>query len=97
MQQKGSQVLVPSFILSSHLYILCGHRSIHCRDYQTHLSYRAQLMETFLALQITKDSFLAIMKLPNLQVLTLVGCIGIDDDALGSLDKECCKSLQVCA
>ena len=25
---KGSQVLVPSFILSSHLYILCGHRSI---------------------------------------------------------------------
>ena len=47
MQQKGSQVLVPSFILSSHLYILCGHRSIHCRDYQTHLSYRAQLMETF--------------------------------------------------
>ncbi|XP_039840463.1 F-box/LRR-repeat protein 3-like [Panicum virgatum] len=44
---------------------------------------------------ITKESFLAIMKLPNLQVLTLVGCIGIDDDALGSLDKECSKSLQV--
>ncbi|KAG2614519.1 F-box/LRR-repeat protein 3-like isoform X1 [Panicum virgatum] len=44
---------------------------------------------------ITKQSFLAIMKLPNLQVLTLVGCIGIDDDALGSLDKECSKSLQV--
>ena len=46
-------------------------------------------------MQITKQSFLAIMKLPNLQVLTLVGCIGIDDDALGSLDKECSKSLQV--
>ncbi|XP_025827453.1 F-box/LRR-repeat protein 3-like isoform X3 [Panicum hallii] len=44
---------------------------------------------------ITKESFLAIMKLPNLQVLPLVGCIGIDDDALGSLDKECSKSLQV--
>jgi len=29
--------------------------------------------------------------------LTLVGCIGIDDDALASLDKECNKSLQVCA
>ncbi|CAD6258777.1 unnamed protein product [Miscanthus lutarioriparius] len=44
---------------------------------------------------ITKDSFPAIMKLPNLQELTLVGCIGIDDDALDSLDKECSKSLQV--
>ena len=42
-------------------------------------------METYLVLQITKDSFPAIMKLPNLQQLTLVGCIGIDDDALGSL------------
>ena len=52
-------------------------------------------METYLVLQITKDSFPAIMKLPNLQQLTLVGCIGIDDDALGSLDKECSKSLQV--
>ena len=61
-----------------------------------HLSYHAQLMETYHAfLQITKQSFLAIMKLPNLQVLTLVGCIGIDDDALVSLDKECSKSLQV--
>ena len=69
---------------------------MHSREYHTHLSYRAQLMETYLAfLQITKQSFLAIMKLPNLQVLTLVGCIGIDDDALGSLDKECSKSLQV--
>jgi hypothetical protein len=38
-----------------------------------------------IALQITEDAFLAIMKLPNLQELTLVGCIGIDDDALGSL------------
>ncbi|XP_066359028.1 F-box/LRR-repeat protein 3-like [Miscanthus floridulus] len=44
---------------------------------------------------ITQDSFLPIMKLPNLQELTLVGCIGIDDDALGSLEKECSKSLQV--
>ncbi|XP_066334521.1 F-box/LRR-repeat protein 3-like [Miscanthus floridulus] len=44
---------------------------------------------------ITKDSFPAIMKLPNLQQLTLVGGIGIDDDALGSLDKECSKSLHV--
>ncbi|CAO2147398.1 unnamed protein product [Urochloa humidicola] len=44
---------------------------------------------------ITKQSFLAIMKLPSLQVLTLVGCIGIDDGALGSLHKECSKSLQV--
>ncbi|CAD6268921.1 unnamed protein product [Miscanthus lutarioriparius] len=44
---------------------------------------------------ITKDSFPAIMKLPNLQELTLVGCIGIDDDALCSLEKECSKSLQV--
>ncbi|RCV36889.1 hypothetical protein SETIT_8G017600v2 [Setaria italica] len=44
---------------------------------------------------ITKESFLAIMKLPDLQVLTLVGCIGIDDDALASLEKECSKSLQV--
>jgi len=52
-------------------------------------------METYLVLQITKDSFPAIMKLPNLQELTLVGCIGIDDDALGSLEKECSKSLQV--
>ena len=69
---------------------------MHSREYHTHLSYRAQLMETYLAfLQITKQSFLAIMKLPNLQVLTLVGCIGIDDDALVSLDKECSKSLQV--
>ena len=52
-------------------------------------------METSLVLQITKDSFPPIMKLPNLQELTLVGCIGIDDDALGSLQKECSKSLQV--
>ena len=52
-------------------------------------------METYLVLQITKDSFPPIMKLPNLQQLTLVGCIGIDDDALGSLEKECSKSLQV--
>ncbi|CAD6269072.1 unnamed protein product [Miscanthus lutarioriparius] len=44
---------------------------------------------------ITQDSFLPIMKLPSLQELTLVGCIGIDDDALGSLEKECSKSLQV--
>ncbi|CAM0152185.1 unnamed protein product [Urochloa decumbens] len=44
---------------------------------------------------ITKQSFLAIMKLPKLQVLTLLGCIGIDDDALCSLEKECSKSLQV--
>lgn len=35
------------------------------------------------------------MKLQNLQVLLLVGCNGIDDDALTSLDQECSKSLQV--
>jgi hypothetical protein len=35
------------------------------------------------------------MKLPSLQELTLVGCIAIDDDALGSLERECSKSLQV--
>jgi len=52
-------------------------------------------METYLVLQITKDSFPPIMKLPNLQELTLVGCIGIDDDAFGSLGEECSKSLQV--
>jgi F-box/leucine-rich repeat protein 2/20 len=53
-------------------------------------------MQTCLVLlQITKQSFLAIMKLPNLQVLTLEGCIGIDDGALAGLDKECSKSLQV--
>jgi F-box/leucine-rich repeat protein 2/20 len=34
----------------------------------------------------------AIMKVPNLQVLTLVGCIGID--ALDNLEKGCSKSLQ---
>ncbi|WVZ54892.1 hypothetical protein U9M48_005632 [Paspalum notatum var. saurae] len=44
---------------------------------------------------ITKESLPVIMKLPNLQVLTLVGCIGIDDDALGSVENECSKSLQV--
>nr|CAB3488843.1 unnamed protein product [Digitaria exilis] len=44
---------------------------------------------------ITKESLLSIIKLPNLQVLTLVGCIGIDDDALASLEKEYSKSLQV--
>jgi F-box/leucine-rich repeat protein 2/20 len=32
------------------------------------------------------------MKVPNLQVLTLVGCIGID--ALDNLEKGCSKSLQ---
>jgi hypothetical protein len=46
-------------------------------------------------LQITKDSFAAIMKLPNLEVLTLVGCNGIDDEALGSVKKDCSKSVQV--
>jgi len=45
--------------------------------------------------KITKESLPAIMKLQNLQVLTLVGCVGIDDDALGCLEKECSKSLQV--
>lgn len=35
------------------------------------------------------------MKLPSLEVLSLVGCVGIDDDALASLEKECTKSLQV--
>nr|CAB3462824.1 unnamed protein product [Digitaria exilis] len=44
---------------------------------------------------ITKESLLSIIKLTNLQVLTLVGCIGIDDDALSSLEKEYSKSLQV--
>ncbi|GJN28500.1 hypothetical protein PR202_gb16633 [Eleusine coracana subsp. coracana] len=44
---------------------------------------------------ITKDSFPAIMKLPNLEVLTLVGCSGIDDDALSSMEKDCNKSLKV--
>ncbi|GJN40444.1 hypothetical protein PR202_gb29657 [Eleusine coracana subsp. coracana] len=44
---------------------------------------------------ITKDSFPAIMKLPNLEVLTLVGCSGIDDDALSSIEKHCIKSLKV--
>lgn len=43
----------------------------------------------------TKDSLPSIMKLPNLQELTLVGCIGIDDGALVSLERECSKSLQV--
>jgi hypothetical protein len=46
-------------------------------------------------LQITKDSFPAIMKLPNLEMLTLAGCSGIDDEALGSIEKDCSKSLQV--
>uniref|UniRef100_A0A0E0BMR6 F-box/LRR-repeat protein 15-like leucin rich repeat domain-containing protein n=1 Tax=Oryza glumipatula TaxID=40148 RepID=A0A0E0BMR6_9ORYZ len=44
---------------------------------------------------IVKKCFPAIMKLQNLQVLLLVGCNGIDDDALTSLDQECSKSLQV--
>uniref|UniRef100_A0ACD5YHR8 Uncharacterized protein n=1 Tax=Avena sativa TaxID=4498 RepID=A0ACD5YHR8_AVESA len=44
---------------------------------------------------ISKDCLPAIMKLPNLEVLSLVGCVGIDDDALGSLENECSKSLQV--
>ncbi|ONM20096.1 F-box/LRR-repeat protein 3 [Zea mays] len=44
---------------------------------------------------ITKASLPPIMKLPSLQELTLVGCIAIDDDALGSLERECSKSLQV--
>jgi F-box and leucine-rich repeat protein 2/20 len=35
------------------------------------------------------------MKLPKLEVLTLVGCNGIDDEALGSVKKDCSKSLQV--
>jgi hypothetical protein len=35
------------------------------------------------------------MKLPNLEVLTLVGCNGIDDEALCSVKKDCSKSLQV--
>ncbi|TVU51560.1 hypothetical protein EJB05_02995, partial [Eragrostis curvula] len=44
---------------------------------------------------ISKNSFPAIMKLPNLEVLTLVGCTGIDDDALGSIEKDCNKTLKV--
>ncbi|KAG8050828.1 hypothetical protein GUJ93_ZPchr0009g898 [Zizania palustris] len=44
---------------------------------------------------IVKNCFPAIMKLQNLEVLILVGCNGIDDDALDSLDQECSKSLQV--
>ncbi|GJN07190.1 hypothetical protein PR202_ga24998 [Eleusine coracana subsp. coracana] len=44
---------------------------------------------------ITKDSFPAIMKLPNLEALTLVGCSGIDDDFLNSIEKDCNKSLKV--
>ncbi|XP_062197824.1 F-box/LRR-repeat protein 3-like isoform X2 [Phragmites australis] len=43
---------------------------------------------------ITKECFASIMKLPDLQVLALVGCVEIDDDALGSLEKVCNKSLQ---
>ncbi|KAJ1264461.1 hypothetical protein BS78_08G002500 [Paspalum vaginatum] len=43
---------------------------------------------------ITKETLPAIMSLPSLQTLTLEGCIGIDDDALASLDKDCSKSLQ---
>ncbi|XP_062181971.1 F-box/LRR-repeat protein 3-like isoform X2 [Phragmites australis] len=44
---------------------------------------------------ITKDCFPAIMKLPDLEVLELMGCVGIDDDALCSLEKDRNKSLQV--
>ncbi|KAK3139163.1 hypothetical protein QOZ80_5AG0378810 [Eleusine coracana subsp. coracana] len=44
---------------------------------------------------ITNDSFPAIMKLPNLEVLILVGCSGIDDDALSSIETDCNKSLKV--
>uniref|UniRef100_J3NAR5 F-box/LRR-repeat protein 15-like leucin rich repeat domain-containing protein n=1 Tax=Oryza brachyantha TaxID=4533 RepID=J3NAR5_ORYBR len=44
---------------------------------------------------IVKKCFPAIMKLQNLQVLLLVGCNGIDDDALSSLDQQCSRSLQV--
>ncbi|KAK1629403.1 hypothetical protein QYE76_003718 [Lolium multiflorum] len=44
---------------------------------------------------ISKDCLPAIMKLPNLEVLSLVGCVGIDDDALASLENECSKSLKV--
>ncbi|KAL6597330.1 hypothetical protein ACP70R_046770 [Stipagrostis hirtigluma subsp. patula] len=44
---------------------------------------------------ITKKSLPAIMKLPNLEGLTLAACVGIDDDALSSLEKVCNKSLQV--
>jgi F-box and leucine-rich repeat protein 2/20 len=35
------------------------------------------------------------MKLPNLEELTLVGCSGIDDEALGSDKTDCSKSLKV--
>ncbi|KAL5205321.1 hypothetical protein ABZP36_033530 [Zizania latifolia] len=52
-------------------------------------------MEEKIAVQIVKNCFPAIMKLQNLEVLILVGCNGIDDDALTSLDQECSKSLQV--
>ncbi|XP_062203957.1 F-box/LRR-repeat protein 3-like isoform X2 [Phragmites australis] len=44
---------------------------------------------------VTKERFASIMKLPKLEVLALVGCVGIDDDALGCLEKVCNKSLQV--
>ncbi|XBH69046.1 hypothetical protein VPH35_097043 [Triticum aestivum] len=44
---------------------------------------------------ISKDCLPAIMKLPNLEVLALAGCVGIDDDALGGLENECSKSLRV--
>lgn len=53
------------------------------------------LINTYLALQISKDCLPAIMKLPNLEVLALVGCVGIDDDALSGLENECSKSLRV--
>jgi hypothetical protein len=35
------------------------------------------------------------MKLPNLEELTLVGCSGINAEALGSDKTDCSKSLQV--
>ncbi|KAL6905992.1 hypothetical protein ACP4OV_003593 [Aristida adscensionis] len=44
---------------------------------------------------ITRQSFRSIMMLPNLEVLSLLGCVGIDDDALGGLEDVCNKSLQV--
>ena len=49
------------------------------------------LTNTYLSLQISKDCLPANMTLPHLKLLALVGCVGIDDDALSGLENECSK------
>lgn len=49
----------------------------------------------FSAWQITKKCLPAVLQLPHLEDLALVGCLSIDDEGLISLKQEC-KSLQVC-